>query len=930
MTHDHLSADEEALQQAEARTASYRRFYDLAPDMFAIIDAKTGRVLDCNRALATCTGYSRQEIVGRNVFELYHPDYVEQARDVSKEFVKSGVVHDVELPLGHRDGHSIDASISVSTGSLDADGKVAESILIIRDISHRKSVEAALKTSEARYQDLYHNAPDMFASLDCVSRRIVQCNQRLVRETGLASDRLIGQPIFELFAAESRDLVRDALDVVDETRDVRDVELQLLRQDGLRADVSMHAATITDEQDRTYFRITLRDITGRKRADAELLKRAAELKQAKEAAETANRAKSEFLANVSHEVRTPLNGVIGTAELLGHTTLTRAQRDHLAVIGESAEALLAILNDILDYSKIEAGKLDLEQRSLHLRDDLGTVLKSVASRLGEKDLELVGDVSSDVPDTVVGDPSRLQQVLFNLVGNAIKFTDVGEVVVRVRQQESTDEGVTLCFEVSDTGIGIPQNKQDAIFREFVQADASTTRRYGGTGLGLTIASRLIRAMGGEISLSSEVGKGSTFRFTIRVGLGTVADGEPPAHTRALTGLRTLVVDDNATNRRILADMVRSWGLRVQTVADVAAAINELRRATHDGDPVRLLLSDVQMPDADGFDLAAALKRDPTLGNPVTILLTSGGYAGDDARIEEANVAASLVKPVRHSELLETIQSVMGAALAPERASIVPESTVRLAPLHVLVAEDSLANQRLAVGMLEKDGHTVTVTSTGAEAVDVFTAGTFDVILMDLQMPEMDGFEALRAIRRGEHETGTSPIPIVALTARATRRDEEHCMAAGFDGYLTKPFRSRQLVEAIAASLPSTHTSRGVRAEAGLGVAGLDWERALASVDGDRQLLAKVIEGFLGQEPSLVAELRAALSTLDLSVIQRVAHTIGGSLRLFEGSRIVERAGLLEETCRAGSSDRVDQEWRDLDAELKVVVSELRRFVDGLR
>ena len=916
-------------RRSKAATASYRRFYDLAPDMFAIIDAKTGAVLDCNRALASGLGYTTQEIVGRNVFDLYHPDHVERARQVSKDFVKRGAVHDVELPLGHRDGHVVDAAISVSVGSRDSEGQVAESILILRDISRRKEFEAALKTSEERYQDLYHNAPDMFASLDCVSRRIVQCNRTLARETGLARRRLMGCPAVELFAAESRDLVRDALDTVDDIREVRDVELRLLKPHEVQADVSMHVAAITDEQGQTYFRMTLRDVTARKRADEELLKAAHELKQAKEVAETANRAKSEFLANVSHEVRTPLNGVIGTAELLGNTALTDVQRDHLQVIGESAEALLAILNDILDFSKIEAGKLELEERSLHLRDHLGHVLKSLASRIGDKELELVGDVSADVPDALIGDPGRLRQVLFNLVGNAIKFTDGGEVVVSVRRQESTDERVTLCFEVSDTGIGIPHDKQDAIFQEFVQADASTTRRYGGTGLGLAIASRLIRAMGGEISLSSEAGQGSTFRFTIGFGLGAVAEGEHPAHASALTGLRVLVVDDNATNRRILAEMVRSWGLRAHAVPGVASAIDELRRSAQQGDPVRLVLSDVQMPDADGFDLAVALKRDLTLGDPATILLTSAGHPGDHVRMEEASVAACLVKPVRHSELFDTIQAVMGVAPAPAATSTVRELPPRLTPLRVLVAEDSLANQRLAIGLLEKDAHTVTVTSTGAEAVDAFKAEPFDVVLMDLQMPEMDGFEALRAIRQREHETGASPTPVVALTARATRGDEERCMAAGFDGYVTKPFRSRQLVEAMAASLPPQHMRGGESAEANAGDAGLDWEVALATVDGNRELLGKVVRGFLGQQPSLVAELTAALRTPDLRVVQRVAHTIGGSLRLLEGSRVVERASQLEELCRAGSSDRVDDAWGALEVELEAVVPELRRFVNEL-
>jgi len=929
MTPDQRSVNHGSRRRSKTSTASYRRFYELAPDMFAIIDAKTGRVLGCNRALTSATGYAKREIVGRDVFDLYHPDDLEHARQVSREFVKNGKVHDVELPLRHRDGHGIDVSISLSVGARHSDGRIAESILILRDISLRKAGEAALKASEARYQDLYHNAPDMFVSLDCVSNRIVQCNLTLVRETGLARDRLVGRPVFELFAAESHEVLRDALERVDEAQDVRDVELRLLRPSRAPVDVSMNVAAITDEQGQTYHRMTLRDITARKRAEDALLRSAVELKQAKEVAETANRAKSEFLANVSHEVRTPLNGVIGTAELLGYTDLTSVQRDHVHVIGESAEALLAILNDILDFSKIEAGMLDIERRVLHLRDHLGNVLKSLASRGRGKDLELVSDVSPDVPDTLLGDPDRLRQVLSNLVGNAIKFTERGEIVLRVRQQESTDEDVTLCFEVLDTGIGVPPDKQEVIFQEFVQADASTTRRYGGTGLGLAIASRLVGAMGGRISVSSEVGRGSTFGFTIRLGLGTVAEAEPASHPGALDGLRTLVVDDNATNRRILAEMAQSWGLRVHTAPSVASALDHLKRAVHHGEPVRLVLSDVQMPDADGFDLAVALQRDPTLGHPTTILLTSGGHPRDQARLEEANVAACLVKPVKHSELLETIQSVMGLAGASARTSAGEELTVKLRPLRVLLAEDSVANQRLAIGMLEKGAHTVTVASTGAEAVDAFMAESFDVVVMDLQMPEMDGFGALRAIRRREHETGATPTPIVALTALASRKDEERCLAAGFDGYLTKPFRSRQLFEAISASLPSRHTDGGSSAEVSVRDACLDWKTALDTVDGDTELLGKVVQGFLGQQASLVAELRDALRTSDLEVVQRVAHTIGGSLRLFEGADVVERAQQLEQSCRDGSVDRAEQAWRTLEAELEVVMPELDGFVNNL-
>ena len=660
--------------------------------------------------------------------------------------------------------------------------------------------------------------------------------------------------------------------------------------------------------------------------NSELAQRTHELALAKEAADAANKAKSEFLANVSHEVRTPLNGVIGTAELLGYTTLTREQRDHVHVIAESAEGLLAIINDILDYSKIEAGQLDLEHRPLRLRDHLGSVLKVLASRVSGKELELLSDVPADVPDALVGDPGRLRQVLFNLVGNALKFTERGEIVVGVRHDALSDDHVTLRFTVADTGIGIPHHKQETIFHEFVQADASTTRRYGGTGLGLAITSRLVAAMGGEVGLESEEGHGSTFHFTARFGGGPSAEADA-THAEGLRGLRTLIVDDNTTNRRILAEMSRSWGLRAHTAPSVDAALDELRRAARHGDPMRLVLSDVQMPEADGFDLARVVHEDAALGDPPIILLTSGSRPGDDARLEEAGVAACLLKPVKHSELLETIQAVMGVPPPPQPAAGAPETTRTLTPRRrVLLAEDSLANQRLAVGMLEKGGHRVTVVSTGAEAVDACMAEPYDVVLMDLQMPEMDGFEATRAIRQRERDTDASPTPIVALTARASREDEAQCRAAGFDGFLAKPFRSQQLFEALAASLPvpvdAVDTPRPEVAENNR----LDWDAALDAVGEDRVLLGKVVRGFLDQYPSLVTELKGALAASDLPIVQRAAHTIGGSLRMFDGARAVDLAGQLETVCQDGRSDQVGQAWLALERELDAIAPELSSFV----
>ena len=525
------------------------------------------------------------------------------------------------------------------------------------------------------------------------------------------------------------------------------------------------------------------DVTALKRAEEDLRHQAAELRDARDAAERANRAKGTFLANVSHEIRTPLNAVIGTAELLQDTGLTEVQHDHLDAIRESAEALLDIINDILDFSKIEADKLQSEQRPFRLRDRLGNLVKSLAPRLHGKPVAMRIDIAGDAPDALLGDARLLRQVLANLLSNAIKFTEQGEIASRVRVQELTGDAVTLRFEIADTGIGIPPDKQRVIFEEFVQADASTTRRYGGTGLGLAIASRLVDALEGEIGLESEPGTGSTFHFTARFGLDAAAPAEAP-------------------------------------------------------------------------------------------------------------------QPV--------------------------EPHVELPPLHVLLVEDSVANQRVGAGMLQKLQHTVSIVTNGAAAVEACAAERFDVILMDLQMPGMDGYEATRAIRRREHDEGAAKTPIVALTARASSGNEELCRAVGFDGYLAKPYRSRELLDAIAAVVPvSAPATRGKAPSAAAAAGGrLDWQAALETVDGDRELLDKMLDGFVGQQPALVAELREALRAGDLPVVGRVAHTIGGSLRSFDGARVVALANDLEDRCREGAVDAAAAAWRALEPELAEVMAEL--------
>ena len=536
------------------------------------------------------------------------------------------------------------------------------------------------------------------------------------------------------------------------------------------------------------------DVTALKQAEEDLRRRAAELREARDAAERASTAKSTFLANVSHEIRTPLNGVIGMAELLRDTDLDSQQREQVAAIRESAEALLEIINDILDFSKIEAGRLVAEPRPFRLRERVDSLMKAFSPRLHGKGVTLAADVAADTPDALVGDARLLRQVLANLLSNAIKFTERGAITLRARPREQAADEVTVEFEVSDTGIGIPAEKQRIIFKEFVQADASTTRRYGGTGLGLAIATRLVDALGGEIGLTSAPDAGSTFRITARF-------------------------------RR-----------------DAAGAV------------------------------AAIPASDPV---------------------------------------------------------------VDLRPLHVLLVEDSVANQRVATGLLQKARHTVRVASDGSAAVEACAAERFDVVLMDLQMPDMDGYAATRAIRNGEQERNAARTPIVALTARASRGSEAACLSTGFDGYLLKPYRSRELMEAIAAGLgraaqaaPAGETPAAERSPPT--GARLDWEAAVESLEGDRELLRAVLDGFLGQHASLMTELRDAIAAGDGPTARRVAHTIGGSLRMFRDARVVALAEALEDECRDGGPKQVASAWQALAPELDAVVAEVRDWVGTSR
>jgi CheY-like chemotaxis protein/HPt (histidine-containing phosphotransfer) domain-containing protein len=633
-------------------------------------------------------------------------------------------------------------------------------------------------------------------------------------------------------------------------------------------------------------------------------------------AEEANQAKSEFLANMSHEIRTPLNGIIGMTELALDTGLTFEQREYLTMVKSSADALLSILNDILDFSKIEMRKLELEQIPFSIRDHLAELLKPLALRAEQKELELVCHVVPDVPNVAVGDPGRLRQVLVNLVGNAIKFTERGQILVQVEKRALTSDHMDLHYFVSDSGMGIPDDKQQAIFEPFKQADGSTTRRFGGTGLGLTISSTLVELMGGRIWLESAPHEGSTFHFTVKLGV-TDARPEPPAVN--LTDLRVLVVDDNSVNRRVLQDLLLRWKMRPTVVDSGAAALHALTQASERNEPFALVLLDANMPEMDGFEVARRIGATPNLGGATIMMLSSSGQYDESNKCREVGIATHLTKPVDQRELLSAIGRVLArepGQRAPLPSSMLP-SEVPERRLRILLAEDNAVNQRLAASLLERRGHKVTIAANGREALTALEGQPFDVVLMDVQMPEMGGFEATAAIRALEAERKAPRLPIIAMTAHAMKGDRERCLAAGMNEYLTKPLDPRQLcalVEQMAGSAASGHSGGELISVP---------TEVLARVGGDRELLAEISRLFVDDAPRHLSKIREALSARDGEALRRAAHGLKGAAANFDAVGVVRAARALEDMGRTGEFDAHEAAWKTLSVETDRLISMLR-------
>ena len=807
--------------------------------------------------------------------------------------------------------------------------------------AERKQVAEDLRESQIQLRNLFEQSVDALLVHDA-SGKLVDCNAAACRSLGYTREELLRLHVRDfatnLIAPEEKasrpggSLWQQVLS--GEPGELSGVHLgEHRRRDGTTFPVEVRVGSVIYNGEPMIL-ASAWDVTERKRAEEQL-------RAAREMAEEASRVKSEFLANMSHEIRTPMNGVLGMTELLLDTELGKEQREYAETVHNSGHALLAILNDILDFSKIEAGKLTLEAIEFDLRREVEEVAALLAGRAFEKGLELISFVEPETPTAVRGDPFRLRQVLTNLLGNAIKFTEEGEVVLRAYSVESGAEDAVVRFEVKDTGIGIPQERQWRLFAAFSQTDASTTRRYGGTGLGLAISKQLVQMMGGQIGVESEPGAGSTFWFTVTLQKATSEEGAGPVPRVGLGGLRVLIVDDNATNRDILHKQLTSWKMRDGIAEDGPRALEMLRGAAESGESYDLAVLDMQMPEMDGIELARAIKDDPLVASTRLMLLTSVGLdVGEEAR--RVGVESVLSKPVRQSQLHDALATMMAAppespapgsfrkgAMPFDRAAAAGEGSS--ARGHVLLAEDHPVNQRVAVGMLERLGYRVDVVPNGRETVAALSRVPYTAVLMDVQMPEMDGYEATREIRRLE-EGSARRTPVIAMTANAMRGDREKALAAGMDDYLSKPVRLEDLAEMLARwtgeqkveSDPAPGASGHYVASTGSPSGGgttLNPEM----VERLRELAnPEMVKAFVEDVPVQLAALRRALEHGDARSVEETAHRLRGGSGYMGATRMLQMCDELEAAGASEDLDRTRQLVASLEAEFQGVRSALER------
>lgn len=850
----------------------------------------------------------RDKVTGRSLKELHDGVFaqsglVELLEDMLPE-QKSIENHQVEihLPSGPRYSLMINARLlglevcEELAGKISADSQTnsAQGILLTMfDVSQQVRVDA----QKARLAALVESSSDAIIART-FDGTIVDWNTGAEKVYGYTTAEAVGKSI-SIIIPEDRRHETTALDErMRAGKSVRDQETERVRKDGRRMTIALTMSPIKDGRGRTVLISTIeRDITRR-------VQRERELRHARDEAERATRLQGEFLANVSHELRTPMNAIIGMTDLALDEQLSGDVRDYLQTVRTSAGVLMELLNDVLDFSKLESGNFDIEESPFRIDETVQEALRSVSLPAYEKGLEIIGDVDENVPLNLLGDSLRLQQVLMNLLTNAVKFTEAGEVELRVSLLEELKDRVKLHFSVRDTGIGIPREHRAEIFAPFRQADSSSTRVHGGSGLGLAIVTQLVELMDGDVNVDSEPGKGSTFSFTAEFGRRHHDHVRAPEaqkkSVRVLRGLPVLVVDDNQTNREFLKRVLQNWSLRPETVESGREAVRIMKERASRGEPYQLVLLDALMPEIDGFEVAAEIGKDPVLAKTTLLMLSSADRQAFRDRLQNLPVDDFLEKPVSQSDLWDSIATSLGG-MAVKRPQVPQSAAAASRKLHVLLVEDMPANQKVIVRILEKRGHRVSVAANGRLALDLLNAGeaTFDLVLMDVQMPTMDGYQTTAAVRQSS-DAGLRKLPIIAMTAHAMKGDREKCLAAGMDGYLSKPVDARKLVTLVEGyAFDSTGGSPLTADSTAEGVFDLlevlDIEGALTRLGGDQSLMEDMLAFFIEDVPPLLEQLQSSHARQDARELERTAHSLKGLLANFDGSgNVVELAERLQQ------------------------------------
>lgn len=875
-------------------------FQKFALDQHSIVSIADhdGKIIYCNDKFTQISQYSRDELLGKDHRILnsgFHPrDFFQKMW----ETIENGQVWHGEVKNKRKDGthYWVDSTI---VPLIDNDGKPSRYISIRTDITANKAMSEHMVIQRAFYENITETLGEGLYVQDAKGRCIYM-NSEAEKLLGWPRQELIGLPVHNTIHTQTssgENLPAHDCPIMNQVVKHGEAHMDdqvFVRKDGSVFPVTIASRAIYNESgniDTTV--VAFQDISARKAAEASVV-------HAKDVAERANKVKGDFLANMSHEIRTPMNGIIGMADLALDTDLNTEQREYISIVKSSADALLNIINDILDFSKIESGKMDIDVIYFSLDQMLRDSIKSLAVRAHQKQLELLLHVAPDVPDRIIGDPGRLRQVIVNLVGNAIKFTESGEIEVSLKKIEGALTGnAKLEFSVRDTGIGIPEEKFHTIFESFSQADTSTTRKYGGTGLGLSISTKIINLMGGQLNLNSTVGKGSTFFFTIDVPVISSDTLTRYQNTGEITGMPVLVADDNLSNQKILQEMLQSWGMKPTIVANGEDALHELERASTTKEPYALAILDVQMPEMNGFELVERIRQKPEHAPATVMMLTSAGKRGDAAKCRELGIAGYLMKPVSQSDLFDAMMTALGEPLQngyqEEDASLVTRHSLRESrrKLNLLLAEDNAVNQTLSIRVLEKLGHSVTVANNGIEAINYWQNGQFDAILMDLDMPLMSGFEATKLIREQEKSSGHH-ISIIAMTAHAMQGARDECINQGMDGYVSKPIDTEALWRELdgLTQTPQEKTHQEFTPSDNH-LAIVDFEIARQTMDDNRELFNEIVRLFQRDTPEHLQLIKNALSANDFNTIRHSAHSIKGMVGVFAAERSMHAAEFIE-------------------------------------